>query len=89
MYDVLVYDVDDLPPKMSHGGWGGGLRKVPKKCHILLEWPIPYPCRGPLFQLNFIFFEVCPFEVCHLTLQVKKCLTFKNNFVEVTERNHG
>ena len=26
---------------MSHGyGWGRGVRKVPKKCHILFEWPL-------------------------------------------------
>ncbi len=24
---------------MSHGG-GGGVRKVPKKCHVLFEWPL-------------------------------------------------
>jgi hypothetical protein len=23
---------------MSHGG-GGGVRKGPKKCHVLFEWP--------------------------------------------------
>ncbi len=23
---------------MSHGG--GGVRKVPKKCHVLFEWPL-------------------------------------------------
>jgi hypothetical protein len=26
---------------MSHTG-GGGVRKVPKKCHVLFEWPLIY-----------------------------------------------
>jgi hypothetical protein len=31
--------MSDYERKMSHGG-GGGVRKVPKKCPVLFEWPL-------------------------------------------------
>jgi hypothetical protein len=37
--------------KMSHGG--GGVRKVPKKCHVLFEWPLSNICACTVWKFWF------------------------------------
>ncbi len=40
---------------MSHGG---GVRKVPKKCHVLFEWPLNTSCQNS----TYLFSNVCKFN---------------------------